>query len=97
MRKWPIFVLLLVILVIPITVGAQGEVKLKSVDVQLLSEYDQPSMLVIHEFTVDEGTSLPAKVTVRFPKEGNLYAVAYMSMTSPDCCWHWRIPPHLLV
>jgi len=78
MRKWPIFVLLLVILVIPITVGAQGEVKLKSVDVQLLSEYDQPSMLVIHEFTVDEGTSLPAKVTVRFPKEGNLYAVAYM-------------------
>ena len=78
MRKWFIFVSFLVILVWPSPARAQGEVKLKTVDVQLLSEFDQPSMLVIHEFTVDESTPLPAKVTVRFPKDGNLYAVAYL-------------------
>ena len=79
MRKWLLFVLLLGLLVFSCPVGAQGEVKLQSVNVQLLSEYDQPSMLVIHEFTVDQNTALPAKVKVRFPKEGNLYAVAYLN------------------
>jgi hypothetical protein len=77
MRKWLIFVLLLILLVCPTIADAQGEIKLKSVNVELWSEYDQPSMLVIHEFTLDESTPLPAKVTVRFPKDGNLTAVAY--------------------
>ena len=78
MRKWFILALLLGVLVFPIPAGAQGGIKLKSIDVGLWSEYDQPSMLVIHEFTVDESTPLPAKVAVRFPKDGNLIAVAYL-------------------
>ncbi len=77
MRKWLIFVLLLIMLAFPISAGAQGGINLKTVNVELWSEFDQPSMLVIHEFTVDESTPLPAKVTVRFPKDGNLTAVAH--------------------
>lgn len=79
MRKWLVFVLLLCLLTFPSTVGAQGGLKLKTVNVELWSEYDQPSMLVIHEFTVDESVTLPVDITVRFPKDGNLTAVAYLS------------------
>lgn len=81
MRKWLIFVLFVGLLVLPSTAGAQGGTKLKSINIELWSEYDQPSMLVIHEFTVAESTPLPVKVTVRFPKDGNLIAVAYFENT----------------
>ena len=77
MRKWLVFVLLLGILAIATPAGAQEEVNLKNVDIRLWSEYDQPSMLVIHEFLLDESTPLPAKVTIRLPKDGNLTAAAY--------------------
>jgi ribosomal protein L40E len=78
MRKWLIFVLFVGLLVFPSTAGAQGGTKLKSINIELWSEYDQPSMLVIHEFTVDESTALPVQVKLRFPKDGNLVAVAYL-------------------
>jgi hypothetical protein len=38
-------------------------------------------MLVIHEFTVAESTALPVQVTLRFPKDANLTAVAYLENT----------------
>lgn len=79
MRKWLVFVLLVGALLLPTRAGAQGGVKLNSTNIELWSEYDQPSMLVIHEFTVDESVALPVKVQVRFPKDGNLTAVAYLS------------------
>jgi hypothetical protein len=78
MRKWLYFVLLLGSLIIPGAASAQGGIKLSSIDIQLLSEWDQPSMLVIHQFTVSESTSLPVDVKLRFPKNGNLTAVAYL-------------------
>ncbi len=78
MRKWLIVILLVGLLIFPTVVGAQGETKLKSIHIQLWSEYDQPSMLVIHEFIVDQSTALPAQVTLRFPKNSNLNAVAYL-------------------
>jgi hypothetical protein len=79
MRKWLVFFLLTGILSVFATpAGAQGSIQLKNIDVSLWSEHDQPSMLVIHEFTLDPGTPLPAKVTVRFPKDANLTAVAYV-------------------
>src|SRR5574341_537916 len=66
-------------MVFPSTAGAQGETKLQSINTELWSEYDQPSMLVINEFVVSQETPLPAKVTMRFPKDGNLIAVAVQS------------------
>jgi len=97
MRKWLIFVLFVGLLVLPSTAGAQGGTKLKSINIELWSEYDQPSMLVIHEFVLDESTPLPAKVTMRFPKDGNLIAVAYFEdnlinadFTGPEEQGNWQ-------
>lgn len=77
MRKLRLLLLLLFFLSLPTQVNAQGGVKLDSISVALWAEYDQPSMLVINEFVVSEDTPLPAKVTLRFPSDGNLIAVAY--------------------
>ena len=60
-------------------VRAQGGVKLESIRIELWAEFDQPSMLVINEFVVSQQTPLPAKVTLRFPRDGNLIAVAYQA------------------
>lgn len=79
MRKWLLFVLLWGVMIFPSSAVAQGGTQLASVNIELWSEYDQPSMLVIHEFTVTESTTLPAQVTLRFPKNANLIAVAFNS------------------
>lgn len=76
MLRWLIFTLLFGLMLFPYTAGAQGGTKLESINIELWSEFDQPSMLVIDEFVVSQDTPLPAKVTMRFPKEGNLIAVA---------------------
>ncbi len=79
MRKWLVITLLLGFLVCPTAAGAQGEISLASINIELWSEYDQPSMLVIYQFVVSPDTPLPAEVTLRFPKDGNLMAVAVRS------------------
>jgi hypothetical protein len=76
MRKWLVFVLLFELVMFPSAVGAEEGTKLASLDIELWSEYDQPSMLVINQFVVSQNTPLPASVTLRFPKDGNLVAVA---------------------
>jgi len=76
MRKWLVFIMLFGSLLFPVPAGAQGGIKLDSFNIELWSEYDQPSMLVINEFVVSQDTSLPAIIKLRFPKEGNLVAVA---------------------
>jgi len=60
----------------PVSAGAQSRIALKTVDVQFWPEYDQPSMLVIYDFTLAESVSLPAEVILRIPREANLVAVA---------------------
>src|SRR5574341_808841 len=76
MRKWLVIAFLLGILTTPVSAGAQGEVKLASLEVQLWPEYDQPSMLLIYDFTLTEGIGLPVNVAIRIPKDANLLAVA---------------------
>ncbi|HLO33922.1 MAG TPA: hypothetical protein VK249_32545, partial [Anaerolineales bacterium] len=70
MRKWLVFALLLAWMMSPATVNAQGGVRLEAMNVELWSEYDQPSMLVIDQFVVSPDTPLPAMVTMHLPKEG---------------------------
>ena len=77
MRKWLVFVLLWGLLIFPSSADAQGGTQLQSVNIELWSEYDQPSMLVIEEVVVTESTTLPAEVTLRFHKDANLIAVAF--------------------
>ena len=76
MRKWLVLVCLFGHLMLPSSAAAAGGPKLDSLNIELWSEYDQPSMLVINEFVVSQGTPLPASVTLRFPREGNLVNVA---------------------
>jgi hypothetical protein len=79
MRKWLVIPLLISLLTFPSVAGAQSTVKLDLMGIELWSEYDKPSMLVINQFVVSQDTQLPARVTLRFPKEGNLVAVAVES------------------
>ncbi len=76
MRKLILFLTLGMLLALPLSASAQGSVDLSSVTVQLWPEYDDPSMLVIVDFAVAEGTSLPATLTFRIPAEADLIAVA---------------------
>jgi len=76
MRKWLVLLLFFGLMVFPCPAGAEGAPKLDSLNIELWSEYDQPSMLVINQFVVSQDTALPTSVTLRFPKDGNLVAVA---------------------
>jgi hypothetical protein len=76
MRKWLVFGLLVGLLISPSAANAQGGTKLEFLSIQLWSEFDQPSVLVINQFVVSQDTALPVEVTLRFPNEGNLVAVA---------------------
>jgi hypothetical protein len=55
----------------------QGGTQLEAVNIELWSEYDHPSMLVIQEFVLAEHKTLPTEITLRFPKNANLIAVAF--------------------
>lgn len=78
MRKGLILLTMLVLL-FPSTAQAQTPVALESLKVMLWSEYDQPSMLVIYDFTLTEDTQIPTTLDIRFPKDTNITAVAYNS------------------
>ncbi len=71
--------LLVGMFVFPLSARAQSPIKLSSLQVQLWPEYDQPSMLVIYDFRLPDSTKLPVSVSINFPKEGNLVAVASQS------------------
>ena len=77
MRKWFSILMLGVFFVFPSLASAQSEIKLNTVQVQLWPEYDQPSMLLIFDFTVSKNTTLPAQVAFRLPKDANVIAVAF--------------------
>lgn len=77
LHKWLIILLLFALLTLPVPTNAQGQLALETVTVQLWPEFDQPAMLVIYDFTLSEGTSLPVDVTLRIPTDATLIAVAY--------------------
>lgn len=76
-RKWLLLPFLFAFLAFPFSAGAQGEVTLETLTVQLWPEFDQPAMLAIYDFTLPEDTSLPVDVTLRIPTDATLIAVAY--------------------
>lgn len=76
MRKFPALVFMIGVLLVPVSVAAQEPMRFATASIQLWPEYDQPSMLVIEEFTFTKGITLPASVEIRYPKAANLAAVA---------------------
>jgi hypothetical protein len=78
MRKLMILLILLVVL-IPLPAQAQNVLALKTFNVQLWAEHDQPSMLVIYILEVADEVQLPASIDLRLPSDGNITAVAFES------------------
>jgi hypothetical protein len=76
MQRWLMLTLLAGALVFPISARAQNAIRLASLQVELRPEYDQPSMLVICDFRLPEGTKLPVDIAMRLPKEANFFAFA---------------------
>lgn len=64
------------VLIFPFSVRAQDAIRLANLKVQLWPEYDQRSMLVIYDFALPSDAKLPLSVSLRFPKDANLIAVA---------------------
>jgi hypothetical protein len=98
MRKW-LLLILAVCLVLPAPVQSQGSLRLETLTVRLWSEYDQPSMLVILDFTVPSDMALPATVGLRIPQDTNITAVAYQSgsqllnaeYSGPETAGAWQV------
>jgi len=76
MPRWLTVLLLAGAILTPSPAYGQTPIALSSLQVQLWPEYDQPSMLVIYDFQVGAGTQLPVGVSIKFPKDANLIAVA---------------------
>jgi hypothetical protein len=76
MRWWRVLVLLSGVIAFPFSAQAQSAIRLASLKAQLWPEYDQRSMLVIYDFELPRDVKLPVSVSIRFPKDGNLIAVA---------------------
>lgn len=75
--KWLFLPMLLALLIVPFPASAQDGITIETLNVQLWPEFDQPAMLVIYDFTLAEGTSLPVSIDIRIPTDANLIAVAY--------------------
>ncbi|HKJ39980.1 MAG TPA: zinc ribbon domain-containing protein [Anaerolineales bacterium] len=82
MHKRLLIVILLVLLCTS-PAYAQGAVALKTFNVQLWAEHDQPSMLVIYTFEVSDDTQIPTSIDIRVPADGNITAVAFEDSSGP--------------
>ncbi len=67
MRKWVIPLLLLSTLLFPLRARAQNPITFSSMFIEIWPEYDQPSVLVIYQITLDTATPLPANIAIRIP------------------------------
>jgi len=67
MRKWTLFLLLAIILLIPIAANAQDSPIIESLEVDLWPEYDRPEMLVIYHIMLSSSTSFPRAISIRIP------------------------------
>ena len=76
MRKWLALLILGCTLALPSRAASQEPLRLASLEVKLWPEYDRPSMLVIYDFQLPEGTTLPAQVSLRVPADAEVNAVA---------------------
>ncbi len=76
MRKLLVVAILLTLVFFaPAKANAQTAIKFASLDVQFWPEYDQPSVLVIYDFSLND-VPLPVAVSLRIPSNADLHAVA---------------------
>lgn len=78
-----LMIVILLILLCTSPAYAQNAVTLKTFNVQLWAEHDQPSMLVIYTFEVSDDTQIPTSIDIRIPRDGNITAVAFDDASGP--------------
>lgn len=77
MRNAILLCVVVLFLLTPGLAGAQADAPvLDELIIQVWPEYDQPSVLVIYDFRLAPGASLPVSLKLRIPKDGNIFAVA---------------------
>lgn len=77
MRNAILLCVVVLFLLTPGLAGAQADAPvLDELTIQVWPEYDQPSVLVIYDFRLAPGASLPVSLKLRIPKDGNIFAVA---------------------
>ena len=76
MRRWILFLALVVLFIFPPFVAAQGQIAIDSVTVSLWPEYDKPDMLVINYIMLSKNTALPVQLDVRVAADAILNTVA---------------------
>ena len=76
MRKCFTVLAVLVAFWISFPAQAQSGVRLSSVSVDILPEYDQPAVLVIYHISLSASTTLPATLDLRVPAQAEVFAVA---------------------
>ncbi len=81
MRKWA-WLVIFALFIVATRVSAQGGTRLDAFHVQLLPEYDRPTMLVIYDFNLAEPANVSTNLTVRIPADATLFAVAYNEKAS---------------
>jgi hypothetical protein len=69
MRRWLIVILLLLPFFISRPAQAQSSTVIDRLEVDLWPEYDRPDVLVIYRVTLSPQTALPARLSLRIPKE----------------------------
>jgi len=81
MRKLLLMLTLWFVLLIPVSVEAQGKLHLSSVSVDIWPEYDRPEVLMIYHLTLAPDRSLPATISLRIPSGAEVNAVAVVDAT----------------
>ncbi|OGN74387.1 MAG: hypothetical protein A2X25_05725 [Chloroflexi bacterium GWB2_49_20] len=76
MRKWFLFITLMVVCLFPVGAQAQTSISFNAVAVDIWPEYDQPSVLVIDHYTLGADVTLPANLELRVPIQASVNAVA---------------------
>lgn len=81
MRKWLLFLTLVVVGLFPVGAQAQNNINFSSVAVEIWPEFDQPSVLVIYHYNLSANATLPAVLDLRVPIHASVNAVAVSDET----------------
>ena len=78
MRRLIAILILLAAIFLPSRAQAQDSIHLSSVSVDIMPEYDQPSVLVIYHMALASEVALPATLNLHIPVDAQVNAVAIM-------------------
>jgi hypothetical protein len=81
MRKVLLLLSLWIVLLVPFSVHAEGNLHFSLVTVDIWPEYDRPAVLMIYHITLAHDTVLPASLSLRIPSDADINAVAVVDVS----------------